>query len=107
MRLPHFVILCSAFRTPLPTNPGLGWWCQERVGPGGARLSTPALVIVGQHDIVTPEAQTQKIAHLFDEHSRAVHVVPGGQHAMPRSASDLRVILAFVQALRRERTSSR
>ena len=86
LNLPRFVIVCAGFRTPLPTNPELGWWRAAGVGPEGAPLATPALFVVGERDVVTPPSQTRQLAALFAD--ATVHEVRGGQHAMPQKAAD-------------------
>ena len=95
LRQPRFVIVCAGFRSPLPTNPSLRWSRAERLGAAGGRLTTPALIMVGQHDTVTPEPQACMLAALFDD--AEVRVMPGGGHAMPQRPADLEAIAAFVR----------
>ena len=89
--LPRFAILCAGFRTPLPANESLKWFAQAPA----AMLATPALVMVGQHDTVTPEAQAHKVARLFSDVE--VHVMAGCGHAMPQRPADIERLVAFVR----------
>ena len=93
--MPRFVILCAGFRTPFPNNPSLRWGREELIGASGGRLITPALIMVGQHDTITPESQARLLAALFDD--AEVRVMPGGGHAMPQRPADLEAIAAYVR----------
>lgn len=86
-------MLCSGFYSPTPSNPALSWY--KDLAPRS--LQTPALVVVGDKDAVTPLACSHELAALYAD--ARMHVIPGGRHAMPQKANDMAAVQEFLESI--------